>query len=214
MNPSRRHSLARIARLVAVIALGANALVHAAPGAHGPDGEHLDQKSTNAARAGPPRVDAHSEMFELVAVLNGGVLTILLDRYETNEPVLGAKLELDSGAHRAVATFRADSGDYAVTDTTLLKALAVPGEHALVFTVTAGSDADLLDGTLVVSSNAAAARNHSLGHTSSTGGHGHDHALTWMLWVAAIVVGIAALGAIAWRRMRHVGNGHEAVEVR
>ena len=97
-----------------------------------------------------PRVEAKSELFELVANLKPGELSILVDRYETNEPVLGAQLEVESGSLKAIAAFRADKGDYVVTDAALLKALAAPGEHALVFTLMAGKDSDLLDGTLLV----------------------------------------------------------------
>ena len=64
--------------------------------------------------------------------------------------MLNAKLEVESGSLKAAAAFRAEAGDYVVTDAALLKALAAPGEHALVFTLVAGKDSDLLDGTLVV----------------------------------------------------------------
>ena len=120
-----------------------------APGAHGPNGEHLDEKTQSTAGAALPRVEAKSELFELVAQLKRGELSILVDRYETNEPVLNAKLDVESGTLKATAAFRAEAGDYVVTDAALLTALATPGEHALVFTLVAGIDADLLDGTLV-----------------------------------------------------------------
>jgi hypothetical protein len=214
MNAFPRNALALTARLILVMGVGAGALARAAPGAHGPDGEHLDQKATNVARAGPPRIESHSELFELVGALNGGVLTVMIDRYETNEPVLGATLELESGAHKAVASFRAESGDYAVTDPALLKALAVPGEHALVFTLTAGPDVDLLDGTLVVAGNAAGARNLGHDHTGATADHQHDHGLTRTLFVGAGLAGLAVLGVAAWGRMGRGRKRHGAAEVR
>ncbi|MFZ2987271.1 MAG: hypothetical protein WA086_04705, partial [Ideonella sp.] len=103
-------------------ALAASPRVVAAPGAHGPNGEHLDSPATARLSAGLPRVEAKSEAFELVAELRAGELAILVDRFESNEPVLGAKLEVESGTHQAVAAFRAEQGDYAVTDAALLKA--------------------------------------------------------------------------------------------
>jgi hypothetical protein len=96
-----------------------------------------------------PRVDAATDAFELVAELRSGELSILIDRYETNEPVSNATLEVESGALKAVAAFRAEQGDYVVTDAALLKSLAAPGEHGVVFTLVAGKDSDLLEGTLV-----------------------------------------------------------------
>lgn len=173
----------------------------AAPGAHGPNGEHLDEKSPANVGAAAPRVEARSELFELVAQLRGGEFTILVDRYATNEPVLGAKLEVESGSVKAVATYRAAPGDYVVTDPAFVKSLAAPGEHPLVFTLVAGQDADLLDGTLVtVGSQPVAGGDtaHSLDD-----GHGHDHGLQRAYWTGAAVLGLAAIsGLVLWRQRR------------
>jgi hypothetical protein len=122
----------------------------AAPGAHGPNGEHLDGPAQPSSASAAPQLEAKSEDFELVATLGGGELSILIDRFQTNEPVLDAKVEVESGPLKAVARFHADHGDYAVDDPAFMQALGRPGEHALVFTVTAGADNDLLDGTLKV----------------------------------------------------------------
>lgn len=97
---------------------------------------------------GLPRVEAHSDLFELVGQLDGQGLSLLIDRYDSNAPVLGAKVTVESGGIEAAATFHADHGDYAVTDERLLTLLRQGQEHALVFTITAGDDSDLLDGTL------------------------------------------------------------------
>ena len=74
-------------------------------------------------------MEAKSETFELVARLGGGELSILIDRFETNEPVLNAQVEVESGKLKAVAKFHADQGDYAVDDAALLGALGQPGAH-------------------------------------------------------------------------------------
>jgi len=121
----------------------------AGPGAHGPNGEHLDAPAAAlSGGAAVPRVEARSEAFEIVARLEGGALSIFVDRYATNEPVLGAELEVESGPLKQKATFRADQGDYAVSDPAMLAALSAPGSRPVVFTVTAGKDADLLEGTM------------------------------------------------------------------
>jgi hypothetical protein len=167
----------------------------AAPGAHGPNGEHLDSPSTARAASSLPRVEAKSDAFELVAELGANALVIVVDRYESNEPVLGAKIEVETGSQKAVAEFRAEQGDYAVTDTAMIKTLGEPGEHGLVFTLVAGKDSDLLDGTLV---NAPGHAGHGDGH-----GHGHGHAHGHLL--ERIAIGVAALsviGGIAWWRLR------------
>ena len=179
----------------------------AAPGAHGPNGEHLDAPTAMRAAAALPRVEAHSESFELVAELRAGELTVVVDRYDSNEPVLGAKLEVESGTLKAVAAFRAEQGDYAVTDAAILKALAAPGEHGLVFTLVAGKDSDLLDGTLVTAGGgggAARAAQGDHGHAHGDDDHAHslDHELERVAWIGAGVAALGLIGGIAWWRQR------------
>ena len=159
--------------------------VRAGPGAHGPDGEHLDQPSA-ASAAALPRVEAHTDQFELVAALRAGELVILVDRYETNEPVLGAALTVESGGIQAQAKFRGDLSDYAVDDPKLLQLLAAPGEHALVFTLVHQGDADLLDGTLRTPD-----RSHN--------GHQHSYWTEYLVGAAIVAVIIGGL-ALLWRR--------------
>ncbi|EWS56596.1 MULTISPECIES: hypothetical protein [unclassified Methylibium] len=196
---------------LAALLLVANAPALAAPGAHGPNGEHLDGPTTMRAASALPRVEAKSETFELVAELRASELAIVVDRYESNEPVLGAKLEVESGTLKAVAAFRAEQGDYAVTDAALLKALAAPGEHGLVFTLVAGSDSDLLDGTLMSSAGrvatAAAKDDHGHAHGNDDHGHGHDHELERAAWIGAGVAALGLIGGIAWWRQRRRDAG-------
>ena len=193
------------AATLTALLLTAHATTWAAPGAHGPNGEHLDGPATVRAASALPRVEAQSDLFELVAELRASELVIVIDRYASNEPVLGAKLEIESGALKAVANFRAEQGDYVVTDAALLKALAAPGEHGLVFTLVAGTDSDLLDGTLLVAgpggaAAAAAAHGHAHDGEDEHGhGHGHGHAREYAAWAGAAALGLAA-GAVWWRR--------------
>jgi hypothetical protein len=164
------------------------------------------------AAAALPRVEARSESFELVAELRARELTIVVDRYDSNEPVLGAQLEVESGALKAVAAFRAEQGDYAVTDAAMLKALAAPGEHGLVFTLVAGKDSDLLDGTLVTAwggggAASAAKDDHGHAHGDDDHAHSHDHELQRAAWIGAGVVALGLIGGIAWWRQRRRDAG-------
>jgi hypothetical protein len=180
--------------LCAALLIPAGAL--AAPGAHGPGGEHLDGPVQQGSGTAAPKLEAKSELFELVATLAGGELSILVDRYDTNEPVLGAKVEVEAGPHKAVAKFHGDHGDYAVDDPALLKALEQSGEHALVFTVAAGEQIDLLDGTLRVGAQAA--------HDD----HAHDQILTRRnALTAGAVLLAAAAGAVFVLRRRRAQRG-------
>lgn len=129
-------------------------LALAAPGAHGPNGEHLDQPGAAAlASAGAPRFESHSDLFEIVGRIEPAGLLLYINRYETNEAVMGAKLDVELGAAKATAAFQAETGTYLVTDKALLATLGKAGTHPLVFTITAGADSDLLDGQLVVTAH-------------------------------------------------------------
>lgn len=133
----------------------------AGPGAHGPDGEHLEGTAGHVHSDAGPRIETFTESFELVGRLQEDELSILIDRYETNEPVFNAKLEVELNGLKAIAKFHGDHGDYAVDDERMLKALAKPGKHALLFTLTKDNESDLLEGTLTVSSAVDAKDDHS-----------------------------------------------------
>jgi len=124
--------------------------VLASPGAHGPNGEHLDGPAASTSAGSVPRVETFTEAFELVGHLSGGELSVLIDRYESNEPVLGGRLEVQYQGMKAQAKFHDDIGDYAIDDPKFLQALAQPGKHQLMFTFVAGEESDLLEGTLEV----------------------------------------------------------------
>ena len=204
---ARRHMPGSSLKHLSTWLLVAATTAIAAPGAHGPNGEHLDAPTAMRAATALPRVEAQSEAFELVAELRAGELTIVVDRYDSNEPVLGAKLEVESDAHKAVAAFRAEQGDYAVTDAAMLKTLAAPGEHGLVFTLVAGKDSDLLDGTLVTAGGGggaarAAKDDHGHAHGTDDHGHGHEHELERAAWIGAGVAALGLIGGFAWWRQR------------
>lgn len=177
----------------------------AAPGAHGPNGEHLDAPPTAGSTAQRPRVTAQSDVFELVAELHEGELSIMIDRFDTNEPLLGAEVEVESAGIKAKATFHGDLGDYALDDEKLLALLKKPGEHALVFTIVASNASDLLDGVLVNAADSAAP------------GHDHDHAHTWEMVLIALAILLGVVGAfLLWRRVRspsHLGGPGRANSV-
>lgn len=137
-------------KCLSVFLLGTSAAM-ASPGAHGPNGEHLDAAGAAQAQGmSVPRVETYTKSFELVGQVQGGELSILVDRYDTNEPVLNGKLEVAAHGLKAPAKFHADHGDYSVDDAPFLKALAAPGKHALVFTLAAGNESDVLEGVLEV----------------------------------------------------------------
>lgn len=159
----------------------------ASPGAHGPNGEHLDGPAASVSSGGVPRLETFSEAFELVAQLSGGELSVMIDRYETNEPVLNGTLEVEYKGLKAPAKFHADMGDYAIDDPAFLKAISAPGKHPLLFTLVAGDESDLLEGTLDVSAAATHAE------------HGRPR-----LWIGlGLALAAVLIAALALRARRH-----------
>ena len=133
--------------LAATLILGA---VGPAPAHEG----HDDEPATVTAAL--PRAETHSDLFEIVSVLQpGGVLTIYLDRWADNAPVDGAvTLTIDG---QEVTAERQGIGLFIARS----PLLARPGPRDVVFTVSAGEEMDLLTARLevpeVVAAHGAAA---------------------------------------------------------
>ena len=184
IHPSIFRSIGSI--LTAVLIALMPALTWAGPGAHGPNGEHLDSPKTNNPMQAGLRIEANSDIFELVGTLSGGELSIFIDRFVTNEPLLQAQVEVESGALKAQAKFRAAIGDYTIDDPAMLQKLSTPGEHPLVITVIAGKDSDLLDAVLRVPVSLAV----------------DDHHFHWEWWTLGAFATLVLLG-IAVGRLRN-----------
>lgn len=185
-----------IRQLFLTLLLSLACAAHAAPGAHGPNGEHLDEPGASAATANAqPTIEANTEMFELVGTLAADELSVLVDRYATNEPVLNGTLEVEFNGIKAQGKLHADFGDYSFTDEKLLKALRQPGSHALVFTLVAGNDADLIEGHLNV-----AADEH-------TQGFGAFWEARWPWAVMVLAIALTIILTAAWRLHRR--NTHK-----
>jgi hypothetical protein len=123
------------ATLIAMILIAGNASAH-----EGHD--HEGQSKTLALAGTTPRLEAVSDPFELVALLQKDELVIFLDRFETNEPLAGAQVSVETPAGQLSA--RLKEGAYR---------LAAPwapqsGSLDLIFTVTADDHTEVLSGTL------------------------------------------------------------------
>jgi hypothetical protein len=139
----RAHAISRLLGAVAIaFALAGTAVAH--PG-------HDDGPPAPSTAA--PRAIAHSDIFDLVAVLGpDGRLWLYLDRYATAEPVDNAAIEATIDG-QPVAVSREGDAVYVLSHPTL----GQPGLRNLVFTVTAGADMDLLPVSIEVPATAIAA---------------------------------------------------------
>lgn len=134
--------LARIVPLLAGL-IACSALAH-----EGHD--HGDAPA--AAVQALPRVQSHSEAFDLVAVASGHKLTVYLSDYKTNAPIPEATVEVGFEGKSIPATRRGEGVYQIIADW-----LDVPGAKPLVFTVVTPALADLLDGVLEIPQPATAA---------------------------------------------------------
>lgn len=123
-----------------------------------------------------PTLEADGGDVQLVALLQGGTITLFIDRLADNSPVTGVAVTMSADGGKPVAVPAAPDGTYRAP-----APWAKPGEHALNFTVTGDGVADLLVGTLTVPAAAPVA-------VASTG---------WgaILWAAGALIAGMVLGA-------------------
>lgn len=98
-----------------------------------------------------PTLTAVSENYELVGIVQSGQMTVFLDRFESNAPVVDAELEFDV-AGTVVKAARNPDGTYLVNlPTSLNLKISTP----VTVTVLASAGADLLSGELAAISPAS-----------------------------------------------------------
>lgn len=158
--------------------------------AHGGE-DHGDAAAPAPVASAAPRAQAQSEDFELVAEVQGQALVLFLDRFDSNAPVVGAQVEVDTGGPPAMAAETAP-GVYRVAAGPWTQ----PGRHALTVSVQAGDTADLLSATLDVPAAAAAtpAAPLAVGSPATISKRS--------LWALAGALALAALGGFTWLRRR------------
>ena len=105
--------------------------------------DHGDEAPAPLVRTAMPRMEAHSDLFELVLNVRGRTAILFLESFATNEPVEGATIEVAEGDATATAEAQPD-GSYRLAAPWLAK----PGRHELTFAITAGDQSDLLNASL------------------------------------------------------------------
>lgn len=152
-------------------------------------GDHGAEAPATASAVTSPRISSHSDLFELVGVVQNSEMKIYLDRYASNEPVTDAKIEVEAGTAKGTATPEAD-GSYSFKH----ELLGQPGTLSVSFLVAAGKDTDLLAGDLVITDP----------HADDDHGHTARPWLRWGAYAGAALL-LAALAAPAWRKRRRKG---------
>jgi hypothetical protein len=120
----------------AIVLLGSGAAAH--------EGNDHDEHAQAPVKPGSvPRLATASGPFELVALLRKGELVIYLDRFETNAPIVGATITVET----PVGPVAAGAGDGGYR---LSAPWATAGSHDLIFTVTVNDLTEVLTSTLIV----------------------------------------------------------------
>lgn len=160
--------------------------------AHGGE-DHGEAQALPTNTRSLPSAEAKSTDFELFTQLQGDTLTVYLDSYSDNQPVIGASIEVESEAFKASLQAVA-AGTYQAS----ASALNHPGEHSLLFTVVAGEQSDLLDTVLSVTTVVAAE---------------HTQASRRLWWLGAALAALAIAVLLFTRRQRRVlrNNGASAL---
>ena len=143
----------------------------------GPGHDHGKAATPQAAGPALPRFAVTSDLFELVGVLDGDLLTLYLDHADSNAPVENAELEFELGPD-TLAVEAIAPGTFGVH----LPAAPAEGEYAVVATVLTADAADVLAGTLDVH------------HATEPTADDHDHTGQWLPWGIA---GAAVLALLA-----------------
>lgn len=154
--------------------------------AHAGDGHDHGDAAPTATGPALPRFSAVSELFELVGIVDGKMLTVFLDRFEDNAPVQGAKVELELGGAK-VALEEHEPGVFEGSFAEAPK----PGVIAVTATVSTPKDTDLLAGDLDI---------HEEEHEHAEGTRDWGD---FAPWIAALVV---AAGLAGWAVKRKAGG--------
>ena len=80
------------------------------------EGHDHDEAARAALTAAAfPRTTSNSELYEAVGILKRDRLTFYIDRFATNEPVIGATVSVTIGDREAVEAEATPDGTYSVT---------------------------------------------------------------------------------------------------
>jgi len=140
------------------------------------EGQNHDKElkpQNNVAAA--PTLTAVSENYELVAIVQGRQMTVYLDQFESNAPVIDADLDFDFSGTGVKATRNAD-GTYSVV---LPKNADLKSTMPVTITILAAAGPDLLSGDLVIPKSEA-------------------HSSWSALWVVAIVAACLIALLLIW----------------
>jgi len=159
------------------------------------EGHEHEPPPAAATAVNRPRLVTQSEIYELVAVLEGERLTIYLDRFEDNTPVSDAKIEVAINGE-TVAAEPAPEGAYVVSS----QLLSGHGSVEIIFDIRATAGDDLLIGNLVLAGNGNSAEPGAIsGYEQAWAALRHGAQDHLALLALALLLGTAFGIGLRWR---------------
>ncbi|MEP7703642.1 hypothetical protein [Paraglaciecola sp. 25GB23A] len=186
--------------LLSLLALALILLVlsaHSSPGAHGPNGEHLDMEQSNQPIQ-RPKFEMFTESFELLGEVFRNELIIYLHDFETNTPIQSASIDLEVGALAASASYDEAQNRYIINDTDFISALNASGEHEVLATILTEDNGDLLVGNFVMHEANAHSDNAEHSHNETHEQEEDHHHFPW--WALGLSIVVFALGFFLGRK--------------
>jgi hypothetical protein len=173
--------------LLALALLLISLSAQSSPGAHGPNGEHLDMEQSNQPLQ-RPKFEMFTESFEVLGEVFSNELIIYLHDFETNTPTQFAIIDLEVGALTASASFDEAQNRYIINDVNFISALNVSGEHEVVATILTEDNGDLLVSNFLMPEANAQSDNAEHSHNEShEQGEEHHHFPWWALGLSIVV---------------------------
>jgi membrane fusion protein, heavy metal efflux system len=163
----------------------------------GPGHDHGEAAAPQASGPAAPKFSTHSDLFEVVGIVDGPHLNVYVDRFADNAPVAAAKVEIESGKVKLIGKFLKDEGSYEF-DAASFK---TNGNYPLMVTVNDGKDTDILATELAV------------GQTNSVHKEGLMHTVeTWLasprLMTSIVGLTLGGIAAFWWfMRRRNLKKG-------
>lgn len=174
----------------------ATALLAVAFSAFGHGGEDHGAPPPALSQSVAPRAGAATADFEVVAVLEGRRLLVYVDRFASNQPVAGAKVELEADVPGVQGLLSETSP---ATYVIQLAADFPAARHALTISIETSDNADLLSLILDTSQRPSTAAPHT---------HAWSEWAVWLLAAGLLLAG-AALLLLRRRRQHRSPRGHQ-----
>ena len=187
--------------LLALALLLLSLSVHSSPGAHGPNGEHLDMEQSNQPNQ-RPKFETFTESFELLGEVFSNELIVYLHDFETNIPIQSASIDLEVGDLAASAGYDKAQNRYIINDVNFISALNASGVHEVLATILTEDNGDLLVANFVMPEG-----NEQTGNAEHSNNEGHehgeeDHHFPW--WAIGLSIVVFALGFLLGRKNKGV----------